>query len=278
MAKHDIDLFGRKTFFIAPDTSLIPKNYLEEFLLRGYQTYIINDDYTCPLQTKVREIIKLFPDSILYFNIDASIEGIEWKSYIRDLYKSVGKDVLIGVFYIDRQNPQSEELLKQYYVRDIGITAGVFALSARNHENFDSIFKVLEQTGAKGRRNLVRAKCDASSSVKFTANKKEFSGSILDVSLSHFRCDLRSDSEQLDIFDKVRDVSLVVDGISFVTDVVLIARRVVEGNNLCIFMFIKRDDSPDLDTETEKILNKKIYQVVLAELSEILHNAFTAAK
>ena len=278
MAKHDIDLFGRKTFFIAPDTSLIPKNYLEEFLLRGYQTYIINDDYTCPLQTKVREIIKLFPDSILYFNIDALIEGIEWKSYIRDLYKSVGKDVLIGVFYIDRQNPQSEELLKQYYVRDIGITAGVFALSARNHENFDSIFKVLEQTGAKGRRNLVRAKCDASSSVKFTANKKEFSGSILDVSLSHFRCDLRSDSEQLDIFDKVRDVSLVVDGISFVTDAVLIARRVVEGKNLCIFMFIKRDDSPDLDTETEKILNKKIYQVVLAELSEILHNAFTAAK
>lgn len=278
MAKHDIDLFGRKTFFIAPDTSLIPKNYLEEFLLHGYQTYIINDDYECPMQTKINEIIRLFPDSILYFNIDASIDGIEWKTYIRNLYNSVGKDILIGIFYINRKNPHEEEDLTNYYVRNIGITAGCFALSARNHENFDSIFKVLEQTGSKGRRNLVRAKCDSSSSVSFTCGGENYSGSILDISLTHFRCNLSENSDKFKIFDKIRNISLSANGTDFTSDAVMIARRNIDGQDVCVFMFIKHDDTPELDKETEKILNQKIYQAALNEISETLQESFMSAK
>ena len=122
MAPTDIELFGRKTFFIAPDTSLIPKAYLEEFLTLGFQTFIINDDYSCPLQSKVKEIIRLFPESILYFNIDASVDGIEWRSYIRSLQESIGSETLIGVFYLSRQSPADEEAIKSYYLRDLNVT------------------------------------------------------------------------------------------------------------------------------------------------------------
>lgn len=278
MASSDVELFGRKTFFIAPDTSLIPKSYLEEFMLRGYQTFIVNDDYVCPMQTKIREIIRTFPDSILYFNIDSTIDGIEWKSYIRELKEFVGDEVLIGVFYIARTNAQDEEHIKTYYVRDVQIRAGCFALSAHNQENFNSILKVLQQSGAKGRRNLVRAKCGASSSVKFEHGGTGFTGHLIDVNLTHFRCDLSAGTERFKIFEKVRDVALYVDGTPFLSDAVLIMKRTLNGKTLCIFMFIKRDDTPDLDKDTEKKLNQKIYQIVLNENTSLLQKAFASAE
>ena len=55
---------GRKTFFIAPDSALLPEEYLQDFLVRGYEAYIINDDRYCPLQQKVEILINTFPDSI----------------------------------------------------------------------------------------------------------------------------------------------------------------------------------------------------------------------
>lgn len=278
MESSEVELFGRKTFFIAPDTSLIPKSYLEEFMLRGYQAYIINDDYVCPMQTKVREIIRLYPQSILYFNIDSSIDGIDWKSYIRELREFVGNDALIGIFYLVRQNPQEEAEIKHLYLDDIHVGAGCFALSARDHNNFDSILSVLEQTGAKGRRNLVRASCDSSSTVSFEHKGIRCTANLLDVNVSYFRCDLRADTEKLEIFEKLRDVSLSVNGSAFKSDAVLIMKRTMHDKTLCIFMFIKRDDSPDLDTETEKFLNQKIYQIVLNENSEKLQVAFRAAE
>lgn len=277
MALSEVELYGRKTFFIAPDTSLIPKHYLEEFMLQGYQAYVINDDYVCPMQTKVREIIRLFPDSILYFNIDSSIDGIEWKSYISELQNFVGKNIYIGIFYLSRQNSQEEESIKDFYLDKLHVRAGCFALSAHNHNNFDSILSVMEKSGAKGRRSLVRAFCDSSSTVKIEHKGKTCLANLLDINLSYFRCDLQTNTENFEIFEKIRDVAVSANGMSFISDAVLIMKRTLNDKTLCIFMFIKRDDSPDLDLETEKKLNQKIYQIVLNENSEKLQTAFKAA-
>lgn len=277
MALSEVELYGRKTFFIAPDTSLIPKYYLEEFMLRGYQAYVINDDYVCPLQTKIREIIRLFPDSILYFNVDSSIDGIEWKSYIAELQEFVGKNIFIGIFYLSRQNQQDEERIKDYYINNLHVRAGCFALSAGNHNNFDSILSVLETTGAKGRRSLVRANCDSSSTVRIEHKGKTCTANLLDINLSYFRCDLQANTSDFEIFEKVRDVNVSVNGTAFLSDVVLIMKRTLNDKTLCIFMFIKRDDTPDLEEEIEKKLNQKIYQMVLTENTEKLQTAFKAA-
>ena len=277
MVPSNIELFGRKTFFIAPDTSLIPKAYLEDFLSRGYQTYIINDDYVCPLQTKIREIIKLFPESILFFNVDSTVEGIEWKSYLSELQEFIGEQTLLGVFYISRNSPAEEEQLKSYYVNTLHLSAGCFALSAHNRNDFDSILSVLSANGARGRRNLVRARCDSSSFAKFTHNGQNYTASILDVNVAYFRCDIGPGAEKFKIFEKIRDVQLVVNGINFVSDAVLIMKRTADDKTLCVFMFIKADDSPDLDGETAKLLNQKIYQIALDENMSQLQLAFKSA-
>ena len=92
-------LEGRKTFFIVPDTSLLPESYLEDYMARGYETYIIEDDRSCPLDKKIESIITVFSDSILFFYIDSEVPGIVWADYIKDLQKRHGDKVLIGVLY-----------------------------------------------------------------------------------------------------------------------------------------------------------------------------------
>ena len=87
-------LEGRKTFFICPDVSMFPDTYLEDYLKRGYETYIINDDRICTIKEKVQVIIDTFKDSILFFYIDTPIEDVNWKEYIKELQETY-KDLLI---------------------------------------------------------------------------------------------------------------------------------------------------------------------------------------
>ena len=274
----DVDLFGRKTFFIAPDASLIPNSYLEEFMENGFESYIINDDYSCPMRTKVREIISMFPDSILFFNIDSSIEGIEWKSYIRELAESTSADVLFGICHLRRSSESEEARIASDFLKSSALKAGSISLDPKNHDCFEEIKRVLIKNGARGRRNLVRAECSPKSTILLEHHGSKINARLLDVNVTHFLCDLGDNEVTFKIFDKIRDVSLNIEGLSIKSDAVLIMKRRANGVNLCIFMFIKRDDSPDLEKESAHKLNKKIYQLVLEKNSARLRNAFARAE
>ncbi|MDE6736531.1 MAG: hypothetical protein K2J50_03405, partial [Treponemataceae bacterium] len=158
---------GRKTFFIVPDTALFPENYLEDYLARGYETYIINDDRYCPLKVKIDIIIHTFTDSILFFYIDTMVEGIEWHTYIRDLQNRYGEKVLIGVLYAKRPNEDQKKRLEKYYLFDVGIQCGCISLEFQRTKNFALINKVMFANQASGRRKNVRAICDNNSKVNF---------------------------------------------------------------------------------------------------------------
>ena len=51
---------GRKTFFIAPDRSLLPQGLLEECLTMGYECYFIDNDIFLSIETKVEIILSIF--------------------------------------------------------------------------------------------------------------------------------------------------------------------------------------------------------------------------
>ena len=175
-----------------------------------------------------------------------------------------------------RASAVDSERLGTYYVRDVGIQAGCIPLEAHDHDNFDAILKVLEQNGARGRRNLVRAECGQNSSVKFEFNGSGCAAELLDVNVTHFRCNLLSDSDEIKVFEKIRDAKLYVEGSPFLSDAVLIMKRHLGNENLCVFMFIRGDDDiPGLEPSEQKKLNKTIYQIVVSKNMEILKKAFS---
>ena len=134
---------GRKTFFIAPDRSRFPENFLEEYFAMGYECYFIENDKKLPLEKKIEIIISIFKDCILFFNIDAIIGDIFWPKYIMQLHQQYGGSVLIGVMYTKRQSKDDKAKIERKYLMEIGITCGAVQLEYQKGTNFIIIQNLL---------------------------------------------------------------------------------------------------------------------------------------
>ncbi|MDE5613412.1 MAG: hypothetical protein K2I74_02055, partial [Treponemataceae bacterium] len=142
---------------MAIEPSLLPESYLEDYLARGYETYVILDDRNCPLEKKIASIISIFQDSILFFYIDAEVPHITWKHYIKYLQERYGETILIGVLYSKRHNEDERKQLEKYYLFDVGIQGGCISLEFQKAKNFSLIDRVMFANQASGRRKNVRA-------------------------------------------------------------------------------------------------------------------------
>lgn len=266
-------LEGRKTFFIATEVSLLPESYLEDYLTRGYETYIISDDRYCPLVKKVEAIISLFEDSILFFYIDAEIDGINWKEYIKQLQTRYEDKVLIGVLYSKRHNEEERRRIEKYYLFDVGIQGGCISLEFQKTKNFALIDKVMFANQASGRRKNVRAFCDANSKVTFDFNGTEYTASLADISLTHFSCWIKGET-YIPLYEKIKNVFVDINGMHFKTDAILLLQRVTNNTMLFVFIFSKHDGSQGLDDDLRHRLSEKIYQMVTDKVKQILQLVF----
>lgn len=273
----NIEILGRKVFFIAPTDALIPESYVEDFLTHGYEPYIIADDGVCPLKKKIEAIARLFPGSILFFNIDAAVESIgDWKSYIADFRAQHREQVLIGVLH-RKGDAEQDEALRDFYVEHLHLSCGFIALQAKQLADVDAIKEVLEEYEARGRRQFVRATMDEQSRFTGAYNGKKIDARVLDVNIRHFACLMGQNITDLKIFDKVRGASLRLSGLEFTSDAVLLMKRTKGDETLYVFMFITPpQDIPELPAETKQKLNHKIYQVVSDGTLTKLRDAFRA--
>lgn len=266
------DIFGRKVFFIAPDSSLIPLSFMEDFCTLGYESHILGRS-DGPLMENITAVTKHFSDAVLFFNIDANALGSSWLSLIRQL-RQQNVDMLIGVVFSAEYQERIHHVETEYgnYVSPL---AGCIALTPGNNEgNFKALIAALEKTSAKGRRNNIRAQCDSSSYVSFSVNGTTFHARLDDVNISHFCCILdESGVKGMRIYDKIRGARICVNGFEFSSDIVLIMKRNKGGVSTAIFMFIRKpDDEPGLESKLEVLLNKKIYQITSREFTNILRN------
>ena len=266
-------LEGRKTFFIATEQSLLPESYLEDYLTRGYETYIIPDDRNCPLVKKVETIINIFDDSILFFYIDAEVMGLNWKIYIKQLQERHGEHVLIGVLYSKRHNEEERRRIEKYYLFDVGIQGGCISLEYQKAKNFALIDKVMFANQASGRRKNVRAICDANSKVTFVYNNVEYTATLSDISLTHFSCSIPGES-YIPLYEKIKNLFVDINGLHFKTDAILLLQRVSNNTMLYVFIFSKHDGSQGLDEDLKRRLSEKIYQMVTDKVKMILQLVF----
>ena len=278
MSDSSAELFaGRKTFFIAPDLSLLPEAYMEEYLNHGYETYIIVDDRYCSLKRKVELIISLFTDSILFFYIDAEIHGIEWPKYIYQLQRTYGDKVLIGVLYSKRKSDEEKSRLERFYLFDVGIPCGCIPLEYQHAKNFPLIDRILYVNQAGGRRKTVRAICDDKSEITFDFKKNQYKGKICDISLNHFSCIFKDSENVIPVSSKISDFMLIVNGLHIHADGTLLMQRNTPEGVLNIFVFTRKDGTNGLDSDSEHRLSQKIYQIVTTRTKNLLQTVFTTA-
>lgn len=268
---------GRKTFFICPDATLLPENYLEEYMARGYETYIIGDDRYCPLKAKVEVIIETFTDSILFFYIDMPVPGISWEKYIKELQEKYTGRILIGVLYAKRQSEEDKKKLEKYYLFDVGIQCGCISLEYQKAKNFALIDKVMYANQACGRRKNIRAICDTKSRVSFVTKHGQIKGSILDISLSHFSA-IFEKTLDVQLYEKIPKVLINVNGLHFISDAILVMQRMKNGVMLNVFVFSNSMGQQGVESDIQPRLLERIYQMTSDKAKSLMRFKFDEAR
>ncbi|MCR5047063.1 MAG: hypothetical protein K6A42_10840 [Treponema sp.] len=269
-AKTEIE--GRKTFFIAPDLTFFPESYLEEFLARGYESYIIKDFRFYPMEEQVRIISETCPDSIFFFFIDSEV-GVDWPRFIKYFQTKNGEKALIGVLYAKGKPDDQKSALERYYLFDLGIQCGCIELEYKKEKNFAIIDRVMYANQACGRRKNVRAICDSTSKAYFSYNDVVIRGTVSDISLSHFSFvpDPNFTFPAIPLYTKIDGMTISFKGYRFVTSGNLVIQRELDnGKILQVFLMLKNNGQPGLEPDIAPKVSQRIYQVVTDKVKEIL--------
>ena len=268
---------GRKTFFIAPDKTLFPQSYLEEYLVLGYECYFIDTDIFLPIEVKVDIILSVFKDSILFFNVDAPIQGTTWAFLIKEMQDRY-PSALFGVLYAKRHSPTERQSLEHQYLYNMGLQCGCIQLEYQKRDNFQIIEQVLYANQAMGRRKYVRALCSSSCSFSFNMDRQGvISNRLTDISISHFSFVLPEGQLTLADYEKVSDIVFTIHGLRFRSDAVLYMTRQVENGTLFVFAFQTKSGQSGLDPVNKQLITPKLYELMIDNCMTLLNRLFTTA-
>ncbi len=270
--KNDLRL-GVKTFFVVPDLSLFPEENLKSFFLKGYETYFLDDDPYCPLFAKISLLAESFPELILFFNIDRQIQGIDWPSFIGAMQRAYGNHVTIGVAFQKRSNPEETRKLERLYLFDIGIVGGCIPLEFQKSKNTALLQNVLMANQANGLRKQLRAICSDSHKISFQIAGETFRGTVRDISISHFSC-VFPIAPAIPLNTKVANIQMNLRGVLCNVDSMLCLKRMIDGNNVHVFIFLTAQGKNGLNPDQLERINLIVYNSITQTMASFLRTLF----
>ena len=254
---------GRKCFFILPDPSLMPISFLEDFFALGFECYYIGNDGRVPVQKKIEAILKLFNDVLFFINVDYELPGFQWPEYIYDLlHKKKASPEQFGITFLKRQSNVEIETLKKLYFEELGLKLGYIQLEYQKKNNLGIVAKALFNIQAQGRRKTIRALCSSACTYKLDYEKESFSGSLQDISLSHFSILVKDSPLPIKLYEKVHDIHFNIRGSFFHSDAILVMQRPVATANLYVFAFVTPAGANGLDERTKSLLVPVLYSMI----------------
>ncbi len=272
---------GRKTFFILPDTSLIPSSYLEDYFSLGYECYFVENDKRVRIQKKVDIIISLFKDLILFFNVDfnLNISDFDWADYIQDLIAQYNNKESIGILYTKRQTKDEKTRIEKRYLYELGVRCGCIQLEYQKKQNFELIAKILYANQAQGRRKTIRALCSSACTytVTYGQHKLTATGTLQDISLSHFTILSPGAGLEIKLYEKLPSIHFNIRGFLFTSDAVLVMERPINGDMLYVFAFVSSSGQNGLDDRIRMLLIPALYKLLSSNCTALLEQLYKKA-
>ena len=266
---------GRKCFFILPDPSLMPIPFLEDFFALGFECYYIGNDGRVPVQKKIETILKIFKDVIFFINIDYELPGFQWPEYIFDLlHTQKATPQQFGITFLKRQSNVEIESIKKLYFTDLGLKLGFIQLEYQKKNNLGLVAKALFNIQAQGRRKTIRALCSSACTYKLDYEKESFSGSLQDISLSHFSILVKDSPLPIKLYEKVHDIHFNIRGSFFHSDAILVMQRPVATANLYVFAFVTPVGANGLDERTKSLLVPVLYNMISTNCMGLLEKHY----
>jgi hypothetical protein len=254
MANKNDDILGRKLFFLYP-SALIQNQVMMELTQQEFEIYLSKD------HVKLRQILKKYPNSIVFANINDGITEKEWEAWIRGV---MGDPETAGVDIGIVCSGDNEDLKKKYLVQ-VKIKCGYTVLKSDLTPAIKQILEILKTADAKGRRKYIRAMPDNESktTVNFPVNGTFVNGVIKDISVVGFSCafdedpGLTKNSLFQDIQLKLQSMLLKVEGIVF-------GSRPDGETKIYVVLFTQRTN-PEVKTRIRKFIQSSLQSKMEAE-------------
>lgn len=247
------NLTGRKVFFLYPH-SVIKEEMLDELVAEEYETYILKD------HQRALRLLKAYPGSIIFINIDEAMKEPEWEQYILNIINSGEyEDIRVGIFSYNE-----DQELAQKYLLDYSLPAGFIRLKLGYGETKKIILNVLKANEAKGRRKFVRAECakDPQAMINVTSEGRAIQGKLLDISSAGSACAFKEES----LFPKnsyLKSIQLQLRGARIMVNGIVMGTR-SDDPRIHVLLF----DPKSIDGERKE----KIYRYIRSNLQRAIES------
>ena len=256
----------------------MPESYLEDYFAIGYECYYVPFDKRVNIQKKVKVITSLFKDLIIFFNIDYNLNlpDFNWCDFIYDYIHENNNAASVGIMYTKRQTKLEKQVLERKYLYEMGIRCGCIQLEYQKAQNFELIGKILYANQAQGRRKTIRALCSSSCTYtyEYGPHKDSITGTLQDISLSHFTILVSGVGLEIKLYEKIADVHFNIRGFLFRSDAVLVMERPVNGDMLYVFAFVNSAGQNGLDDRTRGLLIPALYKLLSVNCNAILDQMY----
>lgn len=269
---------GIKTFFVFPDQSLIPEEYLKSYFMKGFETYFLDDDPSFSLEVKIHSLFNLFPEVILFFNIDHPVQGIEWPKFIAVLQETYKERAMIGVLYRKKNKPDEIKQLERLYLYEIGIVCGCIPIEFQKAKNLFLILNVLTANQANGQRKFLRTLCDESCKMYFELDGNRFHAVLQDLSISHFSCVFNDPLSDLPLQKNIPEIQLSLNGIISKISGTCYLKRMSGNKQIHVFVFRNIEENDVMNFEQIQKINNYIYSSFIMNVNALLNKGFNTEK
>ncbi|MDR1466312.1 MAG: PilZ domain-containing protein [Treponema sp.] len=224
---------GKKTFFLYPQV-IVYNEVITDLFIQEYEAYVVRD------HPALRKILKRFPDSIVFVNIDERLKEKEWEAWIRGVMSDpFTEQVSVGVLTTGR-----DDGIRHKYLYQVRITSGFIHVSTDLKRLTSQITEKLQINDALGRRKFIRTTThdERMTTVNIPIAGRFVTGSILDISSAGFSCIFQEDpfleknSLIPNIQIKLKSVLMRAEGIVF-------GSRIEDFMKVYVFVFTPRTDS-----------------------------------
>jgi hypothetical protein len=247
MADGHEDILGRKLFFLYP-SAVIQNQIAAELIQQEFEVYIVKD------HVKLRQVLKKYPNSIVFANISDGISEKEWEAWIRGVMgdpETAGVD--IGIIY-----NSDDENLKRKYLTQIKIKCGYTVLKSDLSPAIRQLMESLKAVDAKGRRKYIRASTEkeANTTVNFPINGTFVNGVIKDISVVGFSCAFSNDPA-LTKNSLFQDIQIKLQTILIKAEGIIFGSRMDGESKVYVVLFTQRID-PEVRTRIRKYIQSNL--------------------
>jgi hypothetical protein len=224
---------GRKVFFLHP-SAFVQNHIVAELAQEEFEVYVVKNE------TRLRQVLKMFPDSIVFASINEGMKENAWEDWIKGIrVTSETAGVDIGIIA-----SANDDNLRQKYLEHLKVRGGYTIIKSDPVVANKQLITLLNNMNAKGRRKYIRLLLDreTNTTVNLPMNGTFVNGVIKDISVVGFSCTFADDpalaknSLLADIQIRLQSQLLKAEGLAF-------GSRTDGSEKIYVVLFTQKVDS-----------------------------------